>query len=49
MKLAPLVVQLAPQLRNPTETEPEPLGRFGRSFTAGKRFGDPSLAAGERF
>ena len=49
MKFAPPVVQLAPHLRNPTETEPEPLGCFGRSFTTGKRLGDPSLVTGERF
>ena len=49
MKFAPRVVQFAPQLRNPTETDLEPLGRFGRPFAAGERLGDPSLVTGERF
>ena len=48
MKLAPCVVQLAPHLRNPTATDPEPLGRFGRPFTASEHFDDPSSATGER-
>ena len=46
VKLAPPVVQFAPHLRNPTETDLEPLGRFGRPFAAGERLGDPPLSAG---
>ena len=49
VKLAPRIVQLAPQLRNPTATDLEPLGRFGRPFAADKHFDDPSLATSERF
>jgi hypothetical protein len=49
VKLSPCVVQLAPQLRNPTETELEPLGRLGRPFAASERLGDLPVTAGERF
>ena len=40
VKLAPPVVQFAPQLRNPTETELEPLRSPRRPFAAGERLGD---------
>ena len=49
VKLAPRVVQLAPQLRNPTATDLEPLGRFGRPFATGERLRDLPVTAGERF
>ena len=49
VKLVPCIVQLAPQLRNPTQTEPEPLRSSCRPFAAGERLGDLPVTAGERF
>ena len=49
VKLAPPVVQFSPHLRNPTETELEPLGSPRRPFAAGERLGDLPVTAGERF